>query len=265
MTVSRRHAAAALAAIPIALAAAPATAHAGDRHRSGRTVYLAGDSTCAQKCADEKPETGWGMALPFFLADSLTVDNRAVNGRSSRSFIEEGRLQAILDVIKPDDWLLIQFGHNDEKTDDRHTDPWTTYPQTLMQYVTGARQRGARPVLVTSVERRSFDADGNAKPTHAEYPDSVRNLAQQESVPLVDAQAITIALWQKLGPEGTKDYFNWTGTTQDNTHFQPTGAIAVARLTTRGLLYAGELREHDVRRLDEEIPTDWITWPPCSS
>ena len=264
MSVTRRHAAAALAALPIAVAAAPAAAAATGRHRSGRTVYLAGDSTCAQKCADEAPETGWGMALPFFLADSITVDNRAVNGESSRSFIEEGRLQAILDVIRPGDRLLIQFGHNDEKADDRHTDPWSTYQDYLMQYVTGARQRGARPVLLTSVERRSFDAAGNAKPTHGEYPDSVRALAQQQSVPVMDAQALSIALWQRLGPEGTKDYFNWTGTTQDNTHFQPTGAIAVARLVAQGLLYVGEFDKRDVARLDEAIPTDWITWPPCS-
>ncbi|MFJ3668667.1 rhamnogalacturonan acetylesterase [Streptomyces sp. NPDC090106] len=264
MSLTRRQVTgAALAAVPLALAAG-GTAEAADRPR---TLYLAGDSTAAQKYADAAPETGWGMALPFFLHRRLSVANHAVNGRSSKSFVDEGRLDAILAVIRPGDFLYIQFAHNDEKSADptRYTEPWTTYQDHLRLYVDGARARGARPVLVTPVERRRFDADGNAVPTHGEYPAAMRALAAEEGVALLDVQALSLALWQELGVEETKTYFNWTGTEQDNTHFNPPGAIAVARLVVRESLRTRVLRPRDVCRLDDEIPTSWITWPEATA
>ncbi|WP_406328991.1 rhamnogalacturonan acetylesterase [Streptomyces sp. NBC_00203] len=264
MSLTRRQVtSAALAAVPLAVAAtAPATA-APKGARRVRTLYIAGDSTAAQKYADAAPETGWGMAFPFFLREGLEVANHAVNGRSSKSFVDEGRLDVILEAIRPGDFLLIQFGHNDEKSADptRYTEPWTTYQDYLRQYVDGARARGARPVLATSVERRKFDADGNALPTHGDYPASMRALAEDEHVALLDIQALSLALWQKLGVEETKKYFNWTETEQDNTHFNPPGAIAVARLVAAELLHRRVLTPRDVRRLDEVIPESWITWP----
>ncbi|MDG4864135.1 rhamnogalacturonan acetylesterase [Streptomyces sp. T-3] len=226
-------------------------------------LFVAGDSTAAQKYADAAPETGWGMALPFFLHQGLAVANHAVNGRSSKSFLDEGRLAPILDAIHPGDLLLIQFGHNDAKSADptRYTEPWSTYQDCLRQYVTGARERGARPVLATSVERRKFDAAGTALPTHGEYPAAMRALAGEEGVALVDIQALSLALWQRLGPEETKKYFNWTGTEQDNTHFNPPGAIEVARLAATSLLDRRVLAPSDLRRLHDVIPESWITWP----
>ncbi|GGN68117.1 hypothetical protein GCM10011579_041270 [Streptomyces albiflavescens] len=262
MSLTRRQVtSAALAALPLAAASAPAfAATSPSRHR---TLYIAGDSTAAQKYADAAPETGWGMALPFFLGKDVPVANHAVNGRSSKSFIDEGRLDAILEVIAPGDFLIVQFGHNDEKSADptRYTEPWTTYQDCLRQYVDGARARGARPVLATSVERRKFDADGNAVPTHGDYPAAMRALAEDEHVALLDIQALSLALWQRLGVEETKKYFNWTATEQDDTHFNPPGAIAVARLVAAELLRHRVLAARDVRRLDEEIPESWITWP----
>ncbi|MFC7896110.1 rhamnogalacturonan acetylesterase [Streptomyces sp. NPDC057381] len=261
MVLSRRQVtAAAVSAIPLAVAAA-GTAQAGG-HRP-RTLYIAGDSTAAQKYADAAPETGWGMALPFFLRKDLRVANHAVNGRSSKSFVDEGRLDVVLEAIRPGDFLLIQFAHNDEKAADpaRYTEPWTTYQDHLRLYVDGARVRGARPVLATPVERRRFDAAGDARPSHGEYPAAMRALARQEGVALLDVQALSLALWQRLGAEGTKAYFNWTATEQDNTHFNPPGAIAVARLVARELLRTRVLAHRDVRRLDEEIPESRIEWP----
>ncbi|PZT69797.1 rhamnogalacturonan acetylesterase [Streptomyces sp. SW4] len=261
MSVSRRQIAAVAAAVPVALAAG-GTAHAG----RSRTLYLAGDSTAAQKYADAAPETGWGMALPFFLSDRLRVANHAVNGRSSKSFADEGRLEAILGEIRAGDLLVVQFAHNDEKKEDpaRYTEPWTTYQAYLRRYVDGARARGARPVLATPVERRRFDAAGTALPSHGEYPAAMRALAAEEGVALLDVQTLSLALWQRLGPEATKAYFNWTPTEQDNTHFNPPGAIEAARLVARELLRTGVLERRDVRRLDEEIPGDRITWPAPS-
>ncbi|MEU1709850.1 rhamnogalacturonan acetylesterase [Streptomyces sp. NPDC005706] len=247
-----------------AIAAVPLTGRSPERHR---TLYIAGDSTAAQKYADAAPETGWGMALPFFLRKDLAVANHAVNGRSSKSFLDEGRLDAVLRAIRPGDVLIVQFAHNDEKaTDpDRCTEPWTTYQDCLRRYVDGARGRGARPVLATPVERRRFDADGNAVPTHGDYPAAMRALAGAERVPLLDIEALSLALWQRLGVEETKSYFNWTATEQDNTHFNPPGAIAVARLVARELLRTRVLARPDVVRLGEDVPTSWITWPPATS
>jgi lysophospholipase L1-like esterase len=263
LSVTRRQVTAAtLAALPLAFAA-NGTAQAVPRRR---TLYIAGDSTAAQKYADAAPETGWGMALPFFLHKDLPVANHAVNGRSSKSFIDEGRLAAVLDAIRPGDLLLVQFAHNDEKSEDpaRYTEPWTTYQDHLRLYVEGARAHGARPVLATPVERRRFDANGNAVPTHGDYPAAMRALAQEEQVALLDIEALSLALWQSLGVEATKTYFNWTDTEQDNTHFNPPGAIAVARLVAQELLRTRVLARHDVVRLHEDIPTSWITWPPAS-
>ncbi|NEB01388.1 rhamnogalacturonan acetylesterase [Streptomyces sp. SID13726] len=261
MSVTRRQVTvAALAALPVALGA---TGIAQAAPRRTRTLYIAGDSTAAQKYSDAAPETGWGMAVPFFLHKDLAVANHAVNGRSSKSFVDEGRLDAILGLIKPGDLLLVQFAHNDEKAEDptRYTEPWSTYQDYLRLYIDGARAKGARPVLATSVERRRFDASGNAVPTHGEYPAAMRALAREEGVALLDIQALSLALWQKLGVEETKRYFNWTATEQDNTHFNPPGAIAVARLVAGELVHRRVLGPRDVRRLDAEIPESWITWP----
>src|ERR1051325_11048568 len=199
--MSRRHVtAAALAAVPLTFTAT-GTARAAARRT--RTLYIAGDSTAAQKYSDAAPETGWGMALPFFLHKDLPVANHAVNGRSSKSFVDEGRLDAILDVIRPGDFLLIQFGLNDSKAEDpaRYTAPWTTYQDYLRLYVDGARARGARPVLATSVERRRFDAEGDAIRTLGEYPAAMRALAEEDGVALLDIEALSFALWQRLGVE----------------------------------------------------------------
>ncbi|MFI9343527.1 rhamnogalacturonan acetylesterase [Streptomyces sp. NPDC052773] len=264
MSMTRRKvASAALAAVPLAFAAnGVAQASSGRR----RTIYIAGDSTAAQKYADAAPETGWGMAFPFFLRKDLPVANHAVNGRSSKSFVDEGRLDVILGEIRPGDVLIVQFAHNDEKSGDpaRYTEPWTTYQDHLRLYVDGARARGARPVLATAVERRRFDAEGRALPSHGEYPAAMRALAREEGVALLDVQALSLALWQELGGEESKKYFNWTATEQDNTHFNPPGAIAVARLVVRELLRTRVLGPRDVRRLDEEIPESWISWPPAA-
>ncbi|MFJ2177835.1 rhamnogalacturonan acetylesterase [Streptomyces sp. NPDC087851] len=284
MPISRRQAAAALSALPLAalpLAALPGTAVAASSAAGvsstpphpvrARTLYIAGDSTAADKHLSAAPESGWGTALPFFLGKHLTVANHAVNGRSSKSFLDEGRLTPILDALRPGDLLLVQFGHNDEKDTDptRYTEPWSTYQEYLRRYVAGAREAGARPVLLTSVERRRFDAAGNSVPTHGDYPAAMRALAAAERVPLLDLQAATLALWQRLGVAESTTYFNWLAPGEspnypdgvsDNTHFRPRGAVAVARLVARALRDERVLAPREVRRLREEIPESWLTW-----
>lgn len=237
-----------------------------------RTVHIAGDSTAAAKPASAAPMTGWAMALPFFLGPHLAVANHARDGRSTRSFLTEGRLTALLPALRPGDVLLIQFGHNDQKTDDpsRFTDPATGYRHNLLSLVGAARACGARPVLLTPVERRSYDADGRALPTHGAYADAVRALATTEEVPMLDIQAQSLSLWQRLGPEGSKKAFLWLQPgrhpnhprgVRDDTHLAPWGAAEVARMVARGLRAAGVLSPGDLRRPPDAVPDTWITWP----
>lgn len=233
------------------------------REQRPRRIHIAGDSTASQKYAAASPETGWGMALPWYVAPRIEVVNHAMNGRSSRSFIKEGRLATILADVRPGDVLLVQFGHNDQKSDPAvGTDPWTTYRSSLRRYLDGARERGAVPVLLTPAERRRFDADGNAVSTHGQYPDAMRALAAAEGVTLIDITAQTLARWQELGPDRSLRSFLQTAEgVEDNTHFGPVGAGAVARMVARGLLATGVLAENVLRRLDQNVPATWFTWP----
>ncbi|WP_225800035.1 rhamnogalacturonan acetylesterase [Streptomyces sp. NK15101] len=261
MSVGRRTVVTAGAGLALALAGAPAARAQGHPHM--RTLFIAGDSTAARKYADAAPETGWGMALPFFLHRGLTVANHAVNGRSTKSFLDEGRLDPVLAALRPGDLLLVQFGHNDEKAADptRHTEPWTTYQDNLRVFVEGARSRAALPVLATPVERRRFAVDGTALRTHGAYPAAMREVARESDVPLLDIEALSLALWQRLGPEATKTYFNWTATERDDTHFNPPGAIEVARLVATELLATHVLAPRETRRLHDGIDPARITWP----
>ncbi len=229
-----------------------------------RHVFVAGDSTAAPKAADARPETGWGMALPFYLAPGLVVENHARNGRSSKSFVDEGRLEPVLAALRAGDVLVVQFGHNDAKSEDpsRYTEPWSTYREHLAGYVSAARERGAVPVLATPAERRGFDDAGKALESHGQYPDAARALATELDVPLLDVQRATLDLWQALGPDESRTCFNITEQREDNTHFSPRGAGAVARIVAHGLVDAGVLGSAEVRRLDQAPEDGWFTWLP---
>ena len=203
-------------------------------------LYLAGDSTMADKPLD-LPERGWGQSLAPFFKDAETVQNHAMNGRSTLSFITEGRWQKILAALQPGDAVIIQFGHNDEKIDDpkRGTDPKTTFPANLRRFVRDVRATGAAPLLATPVARRKFDAAGQLVPTHGAYPDAIRRVAAEENVPLLDLETATAAWLQAEGDEPTKKYFMWIEAgqypqipdgRQDNTHFVAAGAAHVAAL-----------------------------------
>lgn len=205
------------------------------------TLYLIGDSTMANKpVIAENPERGWGQMLPGYFKPDMKLENHAVNGRSSKSFRDEGRWEAVRKQLRPGDWVMIQFGHNDQKPDQaRHTDPFTTYTEQLRRYVTETRELGAMPILATSVVRRRFDAQGRLTPTHGEYPEAVRVLAQALDVPLLDMREASAALLNRLGPERSKSLFVWTlpgeyarfpDGHEDNTHFNALGATRMCDL-----------------------------------
>jgi lysophospholipase L1-like esterase len=191
------------------------------------------------------PERGWGQMLQQFFDGQVIVDNRAKNGRSSKSFIGEGLWKGVLDNLKPGDYVFIQFGHNDSKPDSaRHTDPRTTYRANLIKYITETRSKDAIPVLLTSVVRRKFDASGNLKDTHGDYIVVVRELAKEMNVPLIDMEQKSRKLVQQLGPEESKKLYMWIepGVSEkfpkgdkDDTHFCEYGATQMAKMAVEGI------------------------------
>ena len=226
---------------------------------------MIGDSTMANKTLDnDNQERGWGMVLQPYFTDDVIVENHAVNGRSSKSFINEGRWKVVLDRIKPGDYVFIQFGHNDEKpSPDRHTDPGSTFDENLSKFVRETLERGGVPVLFNSVVRRNFYlqtdssvddeslrdkkyADFDEKinsdtlvDTHGQYIISPRVVASKLQVPFVDANKLTHDIEQNLGVAGSRKLHMWfkpgehpsiPAGRKDNTHYSVYGAHVVAGL-----------------------------------
>jgi DNA sulfur modification protein DndE len=210
------------------------------------TIFLAGDSTMAQKLTEKRPETGWGEMLGKFFQDgTVNIDNRAQNGRSTRTFIAEGRWQGIVDELQRGDYVFIQFGHNDESKEkaDRYTAP-ADFRNNLIKFVSEARAKDAIPVLLTPVMRRKFDPDGNLVDTHGQYPDIVRSVAGEYKVALIDMHRASAVLLARYGSEGSRKLFlqlkpgenaNYPNGIEDNTHFNPIGAEIMAELAADGI------------------------------
>jgi len=206
------------------------------------TIYTIGDSTMADKNPGVYPETGWCQVLGDFFNDAVTISNHAVNGRSSKSFIDEKRWQAVHDSLKPGDFVFIQFGHNDEKEYDttRYTTPFGTYSENLKKFILETREKGARPVLFTSIARRKFGENGKLTKTHGDYPEATRVVAKDLNVPLIDLEKLTEDLINTLGDEPSKEFFLWTDPDEkfpdgrkDDTHLSEKGAREVAKLTLK--------------------------------
>jgi len=204
------------------------------------TVWLIGDSTMANKEVKSFPETGWGMPFANFFDSSVVVDNRARNGRSTKSFIAEGLWQPVIDHLSEGDYVLIQFGHNDEGKEKvgRYTTP-DEFKTNLLRYVTETRSKKAIPILITPVTRRNFDSVGKIKETHPIYADVVRQVAQESNTPLIDLDEKSKALLQQYGEENSKFLFNYLDPNEhpnypdgqkDNTHFSELGARKMAEL-----------------------------------
>lgn len=210
------------------------------------TIFLIGDSTMANKPLEDNPERGWGQMLPLYFKKEVPIENYAVNGRSTKSFIDEHRWDTVLSKLKPGDWVLIQFGHNDAKIKDstRYAAPDGAYKTNLERFVKEARAKGANPVLITPVVRRNF-IDGVQKDNHGDYPAAVKAVAKALDVPLIDLLKSSSALVSAEGDTGSVKMFRTTpaghyntlpnGIT-DNTHFSVYGASKIAALV------AGDIR-----------------------
>ncbi|WP_321372379.1 rhamnogalacturonan acetylesterase [uncultured Draconibacterium sp.] len=209
------------------------------------SIYCVGDSTMANKNADAFPETGWCMVLDEYFSSNVAVKNHARNGRSSKSFIDEGRWKTVLDSLQAGDYVFIQFGHNDQKDYDstRYTTPFGTYTENLRRFVIQSRDKGANPVLFTSIVRRKFGEDGKLTDTHGDYPVATRQIAALLEVPLIDLQKLTEEWVNSLGDEASKQMYLWTDITtekypeprKDDTHLSQQGAQKVAQLATEAL------------------------------
>ncbi|WP_064664865.1 rhamnogalacturonan acetylesterase [Pseudoalteromonas prydzensis] len=203
-------------------------------------VFMAGDSTMSIKEIKDYPETGWGMPFSIFFNESVSVINLAKNGRSTGTFIKEGLWQQITTDLKAGDYVIIQFGHNDQSKEkgDRYTPP-QQYKQNLLNFIADVRAKKAKAILMTPVTRRYFDDAGNIKETHPIYSDLVREVAAQSGVDFIDMDRVTQEYFQSLGELNSRLRFmqleenahpNYPKGVNDNTHFNELGAREVAQL-----------------------------------
>lgn len=193
---------------------------------------------------DENPERGWGQMLSSFFTQEVVIDNRAVNGRSTRSFIAEKRWDSVYKVLKPGDYVFIQFGHNDQKIADssRYTNPHTSYRYNLIRFVNEAREKGAIPILFSSIVRRNFNEQGVLIGTHGEYPLETRLVAQEYKVPFIDLEYYTELMEVSYGPEKSKalhlhfkpgEHSYLPKGIKDDTHLSVLGATEVAKIVSQ--------------------------------
>jgi lysophospholipase L1-like esterase len=205
-------------------------------------VYLIGDSTMCLYSKAQSPLTGWGMPFADYLDKTITVDNRAHGGRSTRTFLSENRWKPVADSLHEGDYVLMQFGHNDEAKEPKFADRYTPvadYKTNLIKFITETRSKKATPVLITPVTRRSFNADGTIKETHQEYSDAVREIGKTLNVPVIDLDERSREMMQALGPDASEMLYislpagenpNYPDGRKDNTHFNEYGARRVAEL-----------------------------------
>lgn len=213
---------------------------------SNTTIFLAGDSTMAAKLPEKRPETGWGEMLgQHFKNGRVRIENRAANGRSTKTFISEGKWRGIIDDLNKRDYVFIQFGHNDQSKEkgERYTPP-EDYRNNLVRFVEDVRGKAGVPVLFTPVMRRRFDKDGKFYDTHGEYPDIVRSVARELNIPLIDMHRMSEAVIKRYGVEDSRKLFlqlkpgenpNYPDGIDDNTHFSPLGAEEMAKLVVGGI------------------------------
>jgi lysophospholipase L1-like esterase len=199
------------------------------------TIYLAGDSTVVDQ--DKEPWAAWGQMLPVFFNDRIAIANEAESGETIASFVGEHRFDKIFSTLRSGDYLLMQFAHNDQKPGPGFVSI-PAYKDLLRRYIAMARDRGAHPMLVTSMNRRDFTPDGKIEATLGDYPDAMRAVAREQNVPLIDLNAMSKTLFEAMGPDGTLEAFvhypanTFPGQTEelkDNTHFNSYGALELAK------------------------------------
>jgi lysophospholipase L1-like esterase len=216
------------------------------------TIFLLGDSTVCDQPLE--PYNSWGQMLTRFFRPGVAIANHAESGESLRSSLGARRLDKVLSVMRPGDYLFIQYGHNDEKEKGEGVGAFTTYKADLKKFVDGARERGGIPVLITPVQRRSFDKDGKITNSHGDYPEAMRQVAKENNVPLIDLNAMSKPLYEAWGIEPSKRAF----APNDNTHHNNYGSYELAKCIVEGLrstkLGIVKYLVTDVSRFDPKHP-----------
>lgn len=219
-------------------------------------IWLVGDSTMCDYESSRAPITGWGMPFANFFDQRMKVNNRAKGGRSTRTFLSEGRWKNVADSLHKGDYVLIQFGHNDEAKEERYKDRYTPVPDykvNLIRFIRESRERQAVPILITPVSRLRFNADGQAQETHQEYTAAMYEVAKTEHVALVDLDRDSRNLYQHLGPKAAAMLFMqlepgvnpiYPKGSKDNTHFNELGAREIAQLVL------AEIRKQEIPLVD---------------
>lgn len=193
------------------------------------TVFLLGDSTVCDQPGE--PYASWGQMLPAFFSPGVAIANHAESGESLKSSLGARRLDKVLSRMKRGDYLLIQYGHNDEKEKGDGVGAFTTYKASLKHFIAGARKKGGIPVLINSMHRRTFDKEGKITNSHGDFPEAVRQAAREENVPLIDLTAMSKDLYEALGPDGSGVLFK----PGDGTHHNAYGAYELARCIVQAL------------------------------
>jgi lysophospholipase L1-like esterase len=216
------------------------------------TIFLLGDSTVCDQ--PHEPYNSWGQMLTRFFKPGIVIANHAESGESLRSSLNARRLDKVLSLMKPGDYLFIQYGHNDQKEKGEGVGAFTTYKADLKYFVAEARKRSGIPVLITSVNRRNFAADGKVYSTLGDYPEAVRQLAKAEGVPLIDLNAMSKRLYEALGPDKSAVLFK----AGDGTHHSNYGSYELAKCIVEGIrankLSVAKKLATDVPRFDPSRP-----------
>jgi lysophospholipase L1-like esterase len=222
------------------------------------TLYIAGDSTSTDQ--SREPFNSWGQMLPRFFRPEIAVANHGESGESLRGFIGERRLAKVMSAIKPGDWLLIQMGHNDQKEKGEGVGAFTTYKESLKQFIAQAREKGATPVLVTPMNRMTFDAEGKITNSLGDYPEAVRQTGAEEKVAVIDLNAMSKLFYEALGPKDAVKAF----ADGDATHHNNYGSYQLAKCIVQGIqdgeLGLAKYLTEDVAAFDPAHPDPLTTF-----
>lgn len=230
------------------------------------TVFLAGNSTVVNQ--DEEPWASWGQMIPRFFKPGVVIANHAESGLSLGSFIGSKRLEKVLSIIKPGDYVFVEFGHNDEKEKGPDDGPYKSYTERLHLFAREVKNKGGHLVILTPTARRTFNAEGKMENSHGDYPDAARKVAQEEGLPLIDLTALSTRFYEAMGAEGSKKAFVIYPelNLNDNTHFNPYGAYELAKIIVQGIKdqlpglakYLVDIPVFDPAKPD---PFDSFSWP----
>ncbi|MEL0457352.1 rhamnogalacturonan acetylesterase [Flavobacteriaceae bacterium SZ-1-7] len=235
------------------------------------TIFLAGDSTVTDQ--DLEPWASWGQFFTNYISDKAVVANYAESGSTLSGFKSANRLEKILSLIRPDDYLFIEFAHNDEKQKGDGIGPWKSYSNLLKEYITKAREKGGKPILCTPTQRRAFNDDGSLKETHGDFPAAMRQVATEMNVPLIDLTKMTTYMYESWGAEQSRKAFvqypantfpNQTKKLEDNTHFNSFGANEIAKCVVQGIkdlnLDMAKYLKSDIPKYNPKKPNNIDDW-----